>query len=75
MCQLRGIYRRGGLADLLREENAAAGAAGVAMPVDIIRIAVLSEPIRRVAVDVFPRARFVIGNQTKGSTLVVLVLV
>ena len=51
------------------------------MPVDIIRIsgAVLGEPIRRVAVHVFPRARF--GNaarQTQATTeslLRVLVLV
>ena len=48
------------LADLLREECAkivvAAGAAGVAMPVDIAAV-VLSETIRRVAVHVYPRAR------------------
>ena len=50
------------------------------MPVDIMRsAAVQSEPIRRVAVDVFPRARIADGNRqtqnTPESTLRVLVLV
>ena len=60
---------RGGLADLLRKEctetGAGAGAAGVAVPSDIIRItgAVLMEPIRRVAVHIFPRARLANGNR------------
>ncbi len=51
------------------------------MPVDIIRKsgAVLSEPIRRVAVHVFPRARVADGNRqtqkTTESLLLVLVLV
>ena len=78
---------REGLADLLRKECAktvpeAAGAAGVAMPVGIT-VVVLSEPIRRVAVHVYPRARFATGNQrqaqsqqrTTAARLLVLVLI
>ena len=61
-----------GLADLLRKECAsileAAGAAGVAMPVDIAAV-VLSETIRRVAVHVYPRARSGIrARQTQTTT-------
>ena len=73
--------RGGGVADLLREETAISGAAGVAIPVEIIRIVVPNEPIRRVAVDVSPRARSVPQKGTRHtqktteSLLLVLVLV
>ena len=76
-----------GLAELPREEwnpilIKAAGAAGVAIPEDITAV-VLSEPIRREAVHVFPRARCGNGNQrqaqsqqkTTATRLLVLVLV
>ena len=83
---LRG-FGKTGLADLLREERpvtavAVAGAAGVAIPLDIdiiITSAFFIEPIRRVAVHVVPRARFGNGDRqtqkTTESRLRILVLV
>ena len=80
---LRG-FGKTGLADLLRDSTrngvapgfkSRGGAAGVvAKPMDIMRTVVASESIRRVAVHVFPRARFgsiLIYRQTTKRTILI----